>query len=93
MSIAYLTVRTLVHRSLQKNCPNYRPVAILPILHKLFSRMLCARTQPGLIHEQSAEQTTYRQGLSTEDHLLSITLLLEKCLEWNCDLWFGLIDF
>jgi hypothetical protein len=71
---------------------NYRPIAILPILYKLFSRMLCLRIQPGLLGKQSVDQAAYRPGYSTEDHLLSTTLLVERCSEWNVELWMGLVD-
>ena len=53
---------------------NYRPIAILPILYKLFSRMLCNRIQLGLVQKQSVDQAAYRPGYSTEDHLLCNTL-------------------
>ena len=39
------------------------------------------------------EQAAYRKGFCTEDHLLTLTLLTEKCLEWNHPLWLGLVDF
>jgi hypothetical protein len=72
---------------------NYRPIAILPILYKLFSRMLCGRIKPSIIGQQSVDQAAYRGGFSTEDHLLALTLLLETCAEWNTNLWLGLVDF
>ena len=72
---------------------NYRPIALLPILYKLFSRMLCVRIQPDLLRAQSVDQAAYRPGFSTEDHLLSVTLMLEKCHEWNIELWVCLVDF
>ena len=72
---------------------NYRPIAILPIMYKLFARMLCNRLQPTITSEQSADQAAYRKGYSTTDHLLAVTLLVEGCAEWNVDLWLGLVDF
>ena len=72
---------------------NYRPIAILSILYKLFSRMLCARLQHTIVGQQSVDQAAYRKGFSTEDHLLSTTLLLESCAEFNVDVWLGLVDF
>ena len=72
---------------------NYRPIAILSILYKMFTRMLCIRVQRGLLREQSVDQGAYRPGFSTKDHLLCTTLLLEHCAEWNMDLWIYLIDF
>ena len=35
---------------------NCRPIAITPILHKLFSRMLCERIQTTLMSQQSSDQ-------------------------------------
>jgi hypothetical protein len=72
---------------------NYRPIAILPILYKLFSRMLCNRVSKHLLPQQSEEQAAYRKSFSTEDHLLSLTLLVEGTLEWNAPLWLALVDF
>ena len=72
---------------------NYRPIAILPVLYKLFSRMLCHRVQNSVLQAQSPDQAAYRPGFSTEDHLLTCTLLFERCREWSQDLWLGLCDF
>ena len=72
---------------------NYRPIAILPILYKLFSRMLCARIKEDIAQQQSVDQAAYVKGFSTEDHLLCTTILLEQCAEWNVPLWLGLVDF
>ena len=72
---------------------NYRPIAILPILYKLFSRMLCQRLHGAIIGQQSVDQAAYRPGYSTEDHLACTALLFESCSEWNQALWLGLVDF
>ena len=45
-----------------RHASNYRPTAILPILYKVFSRMLCNRVKPGLLSQQSVAQATYRPG-------------------------------
>ena len=72
---------------------NYRPIAILPILYKLFSRMLCGRLRQAIVGQLSVDQAAYRQGFSTEDHLLASSLLLERCSEWNQTVWLALVDF
>ena len=72
---------------------NYRPIAILPILYKVFSRMLCARIKSDILRRQSVDQAAYREGFSNEDHLLTLCLLAESCNEWNADLWIALVDF
>ena len=55
--------------------------------------MLCNRLQEQLISKQGPEQAAYRAGYSTEDHLVSTTLLLERAAEWNVDIWLALVDF
>ena len=72
---------------------NYRPIAITPILYELFSRMFCERIQTTLMSQQFPDQAAYRAGYSTEDHLLTVTLMTELCSEWRSELWLGLIDF
>lgn len=42
---------------------------------------------------QSVDKAAYLKDYSTEEHVLSTTLLVEKCSEWNQELWLGLVDF
>ena len=72
---------------------NYRPIAMIPILYKLFSRMLCNRIQDQVLKELSPDQAAYRPGFSTEDHLTTLTLLFERCREWNREVWLGQVGF
>jgi exonuclease III len=72
---------------------NYRPIAILPILYKLFSRILYQRLKVFLEPEQSVEQAGFRSGFSCEDHLLTLVLLYEKLNEQSLDLWIAAVDF
>ena len=76
-----------------KLASNYRPIAILPVLYKLFSRMLCDRMVPFVMRQQSTDQAAYRKGYSTEDHLLAVSLLVEKSKEYNVPVWCALVDF
>jgi len=92
---AWKRIRTIV--LFKKGDPtlpqNYRPIALLRITYKLFSRMLCARLSSYLLLQQSPEQAAYKPGFSTEDHLVTLTLLYEGAREWNLDLWLVLVDF
>ena len=72
---------------------NYRPIAIVQILYKLFTRMVLARIRPHLEAQQSRDQAGFRSYFSTEDHLMTFVLLQEKCLEWRNDLWIAAVDF
>ena len=72
---------------------NYRPIALIPIMYKLFSIMMCAIIAPTIYMHQSCDHAAYRPGFSTEDHLMTLTLLIEGCREWSAELFVGLVDF
>ena len=57
---------------------NYRPVAILPFVYKLFSRILDARIRTHIAHEQSVDQAAFRPGFGCADHLFTLAQLNEK---------------
>ena len=71
---------------------NYRPISIIPVLYKLFSRLLCNRLAPYISRQQGVEQAAYRKGYSTEDHLVTASVLIEKCREYNQPLWIATVD-
>jgi len=72
---------------------NYRPVSILPILYKLFSRIVHGRVKECLGKAQSEDQAGIRPGFCCEDHLFTFTQLQEKCDEWGLELWLVAVDF
>jgi len=72
---------------------NYRPIVLLPILYKLFSRVVRARILGYLEKAQCVDQAGFRSGFNCDDHLLSIVLLLEGSAEFNLPLWACAIDF
>ena len=72
---------------------NYRPIASLPILYKLFTRCLCGRIGTTLDAEQSEDQAGFRKDYSCDDHLFVIRQLSEKANEFCLPLWVAAIDF
>ena len=46
-----------------------------------------------IMPHQSVDQAAYRKGFSTEDHLLTVTLLIERSNEYNFPIWLALVDF
>jgi hypothetical protein len=71
----------------------HRPIAIVPILYKVFSRMFCSRMMKHIMQHQDVDQAAYRKGFSTEDHLLTVSLIIEKSWEYNFPIWLALVDF
>jgi hypothetical protein len=72
---------------------NYRPICLLPILYKLFSKIICERITSTLERAQTVDQAGFRAGFSCEDHLLSVVLLVEAYCEHNLPLWLCTVDF
>ena len=72
---------------------NYRPITLLPIIYKLFSRIVCTRIRSKLEQAQSADQAGFRCGFSCDDHLLTAVFLMEQCAEFQLPLWMCAVDF
>jgi hypothetical protein len=72
---------------------NYRPIALLNILYKVFAKVLDARIGHILDSAQSVDQAGFRPGFGCEDHLFSIVLLAEKASEFQLPIWVAAIDF
>jgi hypothetical protein len=72
---------------------NYRPISILPILYKLFSKILCGKVKSTLLEAQSVDQAGFRPGFSCDDHLFTMTLLIEMHGEFRLPLWVVAVDF
>ena len=88
------TMLSVIHKSGDKQAlQNYRPIAIIPILYKLFARLLARRLTPILDSEQSNDQAGFRRGFSTDDHIFTYMQIQEKCAEWQVPVWCAVLDF
>ena len=73
------SVIKVIHKAGDERLPkNYRPITIVPLLYKLFARLLHNRLQPILEPQQSDDQAGFRTGFSTEDHLFIDAMVQEK---------------
>lgn len=72
---------------------NYRSIAILPILYKLFTKIVCNRIRVHIEANSRVDQAGFRRGFSTEDHIFTIINLMEKMSEFQLPLWIAAIDF
>ena len=62
---------------------NYRPISIIPLLYKLFARLLYNRIGPHLDKHQTPDQAGFRHDYSTDDHLYTTSLIHERSHEWQ----------
>ena len=62
------TTITVIYKAGDPKLPqNYRPIAIIPLLYKLFSRLIYNRLEPMLNALQSCDQAGFRRNFCTED--------------------------
>ena len=72
---------------------NYRPICIIPVLYKLFSKLMYKRLYPILDRAQCKDQAGFRNKFGTVDHMFVFTMLHEKSQEFNLNTWVAAIDF
>ena len=75
-----------------KTIDDFRPIALLSICYKVYARLLNSRVRQFLDKHQPPSQAGFRKGYSVDDHLLALTLLLEKMHEYNLQIWAVSLD-
>lgn len=84
----------LLHKKGKKDqMENYRPISILPNMYKLFTKILQQKIEQKINNDQPEEQAGFRPSYSTNDHLQTINQIIEKCQEYNINLYLGFIDY
>jgi len=88
------SVISVIHKSGDVAQPqNYRPICIIPVLYKLFSKLMYKRLYPILDKAQCKDQAGFRNKYSTVDHMFVFAMLQEKSEEFNLNTWVAAIDF
>ena len=86
-------IRVLFKKGDDRLPENYRPICIIPIMYKFFSRILTRRIKKQIYKDQSIDQAGFRPGFSCDDHLFTLSILTEKCNEFNIPLWVATLDY
>ena len=71
---------------------NYRPISLLPVIYKVFSRILLQRMLQALEQHQLQEQAGVRPGFSTTDHVHVVSQLQKKPTN-KIPLCFAFVDY
>ncbi|EYB91984.1 hypothetical protein Y032_0199g1651 [Ancylostoma ceylanicum] len=72
---------------------NYRPIALLSIPYKLFTKIMLNRLEATLDAYQPVEQAGFRKGFCCMDHIHTVVQLIERCREYTMPLVLTFIDY
>ena len=76
-----------------KFASDFRPIASLPLLYKIFANLMLGQMEGSLEDSQPEEQYGFRKRRRIEEHLLTANLCLQKTLAANIPLWIMSFDF
>ena len=71
---------------------NYRPITLLPILYKLYARIILARVKGDLDKYLSSDSAGYRAGYSCEDHIFVANEVVRQSECFGTTLWIAKLD-
>ncbi|KAK6727479.1 hypothetical protein RB195_005267 [Necator americanus] len=71
---------------------NYRPICLLSVIYKLFTKVILNRIEKVLDEGQPCEQAGFRKGFSTIDHIHTVSKLIEVSREYKMPLCLTFID-
>ena len=71
---------------------DFRPIASVRVLYKVFTYMVLGRVEPALEGSQPEEQHGFRRGRRLEEHLVSANLVIDKLLAVGKPVWIVSLD-
>uniref|UniRef100_A0A7I4Y8T5 Reverse transcriptase domain-containing protein n=1 Tax=Haemonchus contortus TaxID=6289 RepID=A0A7I4Y8T5_HAECO len=72
---------------------NYRPISLLSVLYKLFTKIILTRISRTLDEAQPVEQAGFRKGFSCLDHIQAVAMVIEVCREFRMPLVLTFVDY
>ena len=71
----------------------YRPISLLSVIYKLFTKVVTNRISDSLDAHQPREQAGFRSGYSTTDHIHALNQIIERTNEYRKPLCMAFIDY
>ena len=76
-----------------QHCDNWRRIAWLSALIKIFGRVLLNRKEGAIVVKLRQEQVGFRRGKCCTYQIFVLHNIIEQSIEWNALLCIGFIDF
>ncbi|KAE9412651.1 hypothetical protein Angca_010129, partial [Angiostrongylus cantonensis] len=77
----------------RKDLRNYRPICLLSVLYKLFTKIILSRISKTLDEAQPVEQAGFRKGFCCMDHIQTVSWVIEVCREYHLPLVLTFVDY
>ncbi|KAE9417168.1 hypothetical protein Angca_009690, partial [Angiostrongylus cantonensis] len=90
------TSRTVIlpRKGKRKDLRNYRPICLLSVLYKFFTKIILSRISRTLDEAQSVEQAGFRKGFCCYmDHIQTVSRVIEFCREYHLPLVLTFVDY
>jgi hypothetical protein len=84
---------TLPKKGDASECKNHRTIALIPHASKILLHIINERLRPHLERELPVEQAGFRKGRGTRDQIANIRHIMEKCLEFQRNIYMCFIDY
>ena len=84
--------KMLPKTSKPRTTTDFRPIASIRLLYKVFAYMILGRIEDTLETNQPEEQHGFRSNRRIEEHLLTLNVILDKTLEMDQPLWIISLD-
>lgn len=88
-----ITVKHIRRAGIVSDTTTCRPISLLSIIEKLYTKIIINRVSARLDENQPREQAGFRSGYSTIDHIHVVNQLVEKSYEYNRPLCVAFIDY
>ncbi|KAK6765100.1 hypothetical protein RB195_025148 [Necator americanus] len=89
------TLRTVLFHKKgdQEDIRNFRPICLLSVLYKIFTKIILTRIPRTLDEAQPQEQAGFSQGFSCLDHIQTVSGIIEVCREYLLPLVLTVVDY
>ena len=76
-----------------QECSKYRTISLISHASKILLKIIMNRMKLKLEAEVSVAQAGFRAGLGTQDHIMNLNILIQKCRDINNELHICFIDY
>ncbi|XGW22066.1 hypothetical protein V3C99_004770, partial [Haemonchus contortus] len=83
----------LFKKGQREDISNYRPISLLSVVYKSFTKILLNRMERTLDEYQPIEQTGFRKNFSCMDNIQAVTQLIERSREYRLPLALLFVDY